>query len=1007
MKKIAFVFVSALILGAIGFWANGTFSSDPMAGVSDSPAMQYKKSYEAKNGEKKKKGILGAKEYLHLMRANQNTGIVSMTDVLAARSQWLASKQLKAQGGRSLGLTWEELGPDNVGGRTRAIVIDPANPERMWCGGVAGGLFFSVNGGLSWEIHPWTKENDHVGISTMRMAPNGDIYIGTGEGFAPVIDGVPTTFGAPGYIGSGLYRSTNDGATFDLIPATTPAANSNNDRWSFIYEIAFDPFDNGKFYVATHEGIMMTTDGGATFISPAGITPALQTGPALEVAVDPVLGHVYAQSGNHIFRSLDNGLTFTDITGLNGFPAQNKIGRLEFAVTKGQQGLVYACVSTPGFAGTMDGIYRSDDNGSTWTIVVRGSTNGFNPLGEQGFWGIAFAIDPANPNRLIIGGQLELWSVNVSGGRDLIAYWQPDIPSNPYYVHADMHVVLFHPTDPNIMYVGTDGGVSRSNNAQDQFPRFTPRNKGLGITQFYGFATGFDGTVIGGTQDNGTHYNDCKNNAPKTFREVNGGDGGDAAISRLYPNISFSTVYSGALSRSVNFTDSYSCALDDNIDANTDCAPDDGTLFLTPIALWEDDSLVTNTVYRTTTKIDKTTQAVISQVTTPESISVKKEKAFLFICTNNGIWFSPNPLNPSLNPVWFKISVSGTATAVTVSEQGVAFVGTQTGNVYRIDGLTDGYVLDSLLSAVNIAADPNDANIEIVDSVYDYFYVSPLDRSTWTFPSIASNIATSQGIRRVKLTVPGTTNRYVTGFAINPSDPNQVVVTYGQYGNTDYVFQTSNGNDPPVGQTTPLPTFQSIQNNLPQMPVYDAVFDYYNGNNLLLGTELGVWSTNNYLDGATQISWSTENAQDFGAVPTFQLNFDKLYDKECRVLYAATHGRGIFRTTSLTPSTCDVTPCKEIVGVNEVANSQPTSLKLYPNPVSAAATLDLYVKQGREAVVMVYDITGRVVYNQKLSSLVTGLNKVNLELSQLQSGSYIVAAQIPGEKLLTTKLIKQ
>jgi photosystem II stability/assembly factor-like uncharacterized protein len=885
--------------------------------------------------------------------------------------------------------------------------MDPNDPEKMWCGGVAGGLFFSVNGGLTWEIHPWTRDHDHIGISTMRIAPNGDIYIGTGEGFAPILDGVPNTFGAPGFIGSGIYRSTDGGATFDLLPATTPVANSNSDRWSFIYEIAFDPFDNNKFYVATHRGIVMTQDGGTTFTSPNGITPALQNGPALEVAVDPILGYVYALSGNRVFRSTDSGLTFIDITGINGFPATNRIGRIEFAVTKSQQGLVYACVSTPGFGGIMDAIYRSDDGGANWTVVVRGSANGFNPLGEQSFWNIAFAIDPANTDRLIIGGQLELWSVNVNGGRDLIAYWQPQIPSNPYYVHADMHLVVFHPTNPNIMYVGSDGGVSRSNNAQDQFPKFTPRNKGLGITQFYGFGTGYNGNLIGGTQDNGTNLNDCKNNAPKTFREVSGGDGGDAAISRLYPNISFATITSGTLTRSVNFSDSYSCAFDENIDANTDCTPDDGTLFLTPIALWEDDSLVTNTVYRTRTRIDKSTQAVLSQVTTPENITVKKEKALLFICTNNGIWFSPNPLNPSLNPEWFKISVAGTATAVTVSEQGVAFVGTQTGNTYRIDGFTDGYVLDSLLTAVNISADPNDANIEIVDSVYDYFYKSPLDRSTWTFPSVATNIASSQGIRRVKLTVPGTSGRYITGFAVNPSDPNQVVVTCANYGNSDYIFQSTNGNDPPVGQTTPLPTFQSIQNNLPLMPVYDAVFDYYNGNNLIIGTELGVWSTSNYLDGASQISWSTENSQDFGAVPTFQVRVDQMYDKECRVLYAGTHGRGIFRSTSLTPFNCDITACKEIVGVNEVANTQPVSLKLYPNPVTTNATLDLYVKQGREAVVMVYDITGRVVVNQKLTSLVTGLNKINLELSQLQSGTYIVAAQLPGEKLLTTKLIKQ
>ncbi len=1011
MKKIALVLVSAILLGVLGYWSFGSLTNtDPVAEVSESPAMQYKMKYEAEGkGSKEKKGIIGAKEWLYQIRANQNTGVVSTADVLAARDQWEVMKQLKAKDGRSLGLQWEEMGPDNVGGRTRGIIIDPNNPQKMWCGGVSGGLFFSENGGLSWELHPWTALHDHVGISVLRMAPNGDIYIGTGEGFAPILDGVPTTFGAPGFIGSGIYRSTDGGTTFDLIPATTPVANSNNDRWSFIYEIAFDPFDANKFYVATHEGLVITQDGGGTFTTPNGIPQGLQNSPSLEVAVDPTLGHVYAQVSNRIFRSIDGGVSFTDRTGVNGLPQQNRIGRVEIATTKGQEGLVYVCVSTSGFSGSMDGIYRSDDNGENWTLVVQGSTNGFNPLGGQGFWNIAFGIDPVDPNRLIIGGQLELWSVNVNGGRDLIAYWQPAIPSNPYYVHADMHLVVFHPTDPNIMFIGSDGGVSRTNNAQDQFPKFTPRNKGLAITQFYGFGSSYNGYLIGGTQDNGTNLNDCNNNSPLTFREVSGGDGGDGAISRLAPNVSFSTVYSGRLLRSVNNFDSYGSALDGNIDANSDGEPDPGALFLAPFALWEEDSLVATTIYRKKIYFNNVTQTIDSQAVTAETINISKEKGILFLCTNNGLWFAPDALNPSISPTWYNIPVSGTASAVTISESGNVFVGTTNGNTYRIEGLPANYVLDSLLASVETTTDPNNPNRSIIDSTFDYFYTSPLDRATWSFPSAApaNDIASHQGVRRVKFTTGAGNNRYVTGFAINPANESQVVVTYGNYGNSNYIYQTLNGSDPPAGQTSPLPQFQSIQNNLPLMPVYDAVFDFYNGNNIILGTELGVWSTSNALDGAGQISWSTENAQSFGAVPTFQVRVDPLYELDCRVLYAGTHGRGLFRSTTLTPFNCDVTQCKDIVSVNEVTAKQPASLKVYPNPVANYANIDLNITNGREATVMVFDITGRMVFNQKVSALVAGSNKITLNLSNLQSGAYIIAAQVPGEKVVTNKLIKQ
>ncbi len=1010
MKNFALVFVSAIILGAIGYWAVGTYNAaDPMAGViSNSPAMQYKLKYA---GEKKKeKGIFGAKEWLHQIRANQNTGIVSIDDVIAARDQWKIAKQMKSQGGRSLGLEWEEMGPDNVGGRTRGIVIDPANPDRMWCGGVSGGLFYSENGGLSWDIHPWTIENDHVGVSVLRIAPNGDIYIGTGESFPVALDGVPNTFGAPGFIGSGVYRSVDGGQTFSSIPATVPVANTNADRWSFINEIAFDPFDSNKFYVSTNAGFVMTQDGGQTFTTPNGITAGLQNSPSLEVAVDPTLGTVYALVSSRVFRSVDNGQNFIDFSGQGGFPAVNQFGRIEFATTASQEGLVYACVATAGtFSGSLRGIYRSIDNGANWTLVVQGSTNGFNPLGEQAFYDIAFGIDPVNPDRLILGGQLELWSINVNGGRDLIAYWQPEIPSNPYYVHADMHVVAFHPTDPNILYIGSDGGVSRSNNAQDQFPKFTPRNKGLAITQFYGLGTSYNGYILGGTQDNGTNLNDCKNNGPLTFREVNGGDGGDGAISRIDPNISFATLYSGQLLRSVNNFDSYGCALDINIDGNSDCQPDAGSLFISPFNLWEQDSIANITVYRKKTYFDKTTQTVVSQDVTAENIDIKKEKGILFLCTTNGLWFAPNALNPSISPTWYNIPVSGQASAITISEAGTAYVGTTNGNTYRVEGLSDNYVLDSLLSAVETTEDPNDPNISIIDSTYDYFYKSPLSRANWSFPSTASvnDIASHQGIRRIKFTT-GAGNRYVTGFAINPTNENQVVVTYGNYGNSNYVYQSLNANDPPAGQTTPLPQFQSIQNDLPLMPVYDAVFDFYNGNNIILGTELGVWSTSNALDGAAQISWTTENAQRFGAVPTFQVRVDPLYEMDCRVLYAGTHGRGIFRSTTLSPFNCDVTPCKDIVGLTEVpANVKAASLKVYPNPVTANANIELNITKGKEAVVMVFDMSGRMVFNQKVNSLMAGKNKLTFNLSGLLSGTYIIAAQVPGEKVLTNTLIKQ
>jgi hypothetical protein len=47
--------------------------------------------------------------------------------------------------------TWEELGPGNIGGRTRALLIDPANGNIMYAGGVAGGIWKTIDGGQNWR----------------------------------------------------------------------------------------------------------------------------------------------------------------------------------------------------------------------------------------------------------------------------------------------------------------------------------------------------------------------------------------------------------------------------------------------------------------------------------------------------------------------------------------------------------------------------------------------------------------------------------------------------------------------------------------------------------------------------------------------------------------------------------------------------------------------------------------------------------------------------------------
>lgn len=1038
MKKAKIALITLPLLALAAFFAFGgldllsTGKNDAgLAYNTNSPAYQYKKAFAKEEAEKKakkaKKGIKPALEYMQMIRQNQDLGYVPMDAVIAAKQQYkkLVSKQIESaaskNGAVGLGLVWEELGPDNVGGRTRAIVIDKNNPNRMYAGGVSGGLFVSENGGNSWAPHPWTLEDHHVGISCMVQASDGSILIGTGEGYAPHLQGLHSFFGAPGFIGDGMYRILPDGVNWEKLTGTDPTTpNVNSDMWSFVFQVAVAPQDPNLIYAATWKGLQVSTDGGITFTPAQGIPAQYQNYPCYDVVVNGD-GVVYAAmstsgginsagltdiKGNRYFRSA-NGIIFDDFAGQGNFPGPttnqseyNSTERMKFAVTPQDPNYVYALLAADN---RLQSLYQSTDQGLTWTRLVVGDPNGFNPTGQQGTWNIAFNVDPFNKERVIIGGQLELWSWNTQGNRDLIAYWQPDSPTNPYYVHADMHCVTWHPTDPNIMYVGNDGGVYKTNNAQDQFPRFTARNKGYNVTQFYGIGTSINGFTMGGTQDNGTNYNDCTNNTPISFREVNGGDGGDAEISNINPNAMFAEVYGGAVRRSSNGGESFGGFFDENIDGDGDGGVQ--SLFLAPFALWEDqyDSVFyyTKNIYQ----LDYTGGGAPVKTlydTYTDSVVLPVEKSIFFLGTTGNLWFTPDALDFSNTPRWYRIGgMGGTVSEIEITDDGLVFtgsaqtsssVGSGGGTVVRIQGIPQKYGIDTIILDIVETPDTGNANITYLDTIFEYKVV-PAFGNPAGWNSSANGVVSDNIFSR--------SGRFLTGISVNDADPNHVVISYGNYGNTDYVFRSENA-------MSASPTFTSLSGpGLPAMPIYDVLIDYYDPNKLILGTELGIWTAGNALDAPNNIVWNSENGQTMTSMPVFTLRQDPLYDMDCRVIYAGTHGRGMFRTTTLTPNTCDVTPCKNIVSTGPEPTDfvEVNSLSIYPVPVTDMANIEFNLNKQMPVTIQVVDVSGRVVMTKALQNVVAGKNTHQFDFSNLTPGVYVVATRIAGD-VLTRKIVK-
>ena len=122
---------------------------------------------------------------------------------------------------------WTEHGPDNVGGRTRAIMFDPndATYKKFWAGGVAGGLWYTDD--ITADSPVWNQINDfwaNIAVTTITYDPtNTDIYyVGTGEGW----------YNIGAVRGGGIWKTTDGGNTWSLLSYTI-----DNDEFYYVQKI--------------------------------------------------------------------------------------------------------------------------------------------------------------------------------------------------------------------------------------------------------------------------------------------------------------------------------------------------------------------------------------------------------------------------------------------------------------------------------------------------------------------------------------------------------------------------------------------------------------------------------------------------------------------------------------------------------------------------------------------------------------------------------------------------
>lgn len=840
---------------------------------------------------------------------------------------------LRNKNGASLqSLTWQARGPFNVGGRVRAFAIDIDNESTLLVGAASGGMFRSENGGTSWTRV--SNLSDISSVTTLaqdtRAGKRGTWYYGTGELRGGNISGSVSSL-----FGDGIFKSNDGGRTWQQLASTArPNASSRfASDFTYFHRIVTDP-------TKTEDVVYAATYGG-------------------------------------IYRSADGGTTWTAVLGGNTANAQNIARFTDIAITSA--GVLYAAINRTGNDNnTVFGVYRSTD-GTNWTNIS------MQDLPER-MERMSLGIAPSNENLVYMIAETPntgFETTGSSGSSEFHSLWRYTYVSGDG-TGAGGRWQNLTANMPAIQPEGGRTGNYSSQNSYDIFVRVKPDDANvvfIGGTEVYRSTSGFTNSTttqkVAGYEITGRTFGLFPNQHP---------DQHDFIFLRSNPNVVF-TANDGGVRRT------------DNIMAENESIE------------WRS---LNNGFYSTqfyTVAVDNARAG---------------DNTLLGGLQDQGSW---RTTSSQVSEAWDRVAGADGAFCAIADSGAATYISYQNGTTFRVFGnrliqlnpaqgtgylFINPFILDPNNNNVMYMAGGRDLwrhdDLSVVatgfqrgerydrqlgwtrfQNVIERGQISALAASRGTNTRLyfgttngrlfrLDNAQTGNNDPREITSMDFPQNGYITGIAVNPANPDQVLAIFSNYGVSPMYYSTDGG-----GTWTPVVgNLRANADGTGAGPScrHAAFLNFGGTTRIYLATSTGLYSTTNLNGAMTQ--WTQEGASVIGNVPVGMV----IARQVDGLVVAATYANGMYSANAPAVGRFAVTQSQSA----SQSSLQTKSLQLasqlgleqnYPNPFSASTTIRYTLPQAGTVRLRVVSITGREV-----ATLVNGYQTAGEHRMEWQGQGY-------------------